>query len=91
MLGSKRLLEGEIDGLRRELATYSDNDPAELERKEREAAEWKVEAGVCTDDVCSMESWFKDTTGGGEALMGLLKETYGSEWDDEVGGLKELA
>jgi hypothetical protein len=91
LLGSKRLLEGEIEGLRRELATYSDNDPVELERKGREAADWKVDVGVCTDDVYSMEGWLKDLTGGGEALMGLLKEMYGSEWDDEVGGLKELA
>ena len=91
LLGSKRFLEGEIEGLRRELATYSDNDPVELERKGREAADWKVDVGVCTDDVYSMEGWLKDLTGGGEALMGLLKEMYGSEWDDEVGGLKELA
>jgi hypothetical protein len=91
LLGSKRLLEGEIEGLRRELAIYSDNDPAELERKEREAAGWKVQAGVCTDDVYSIESWLKELTGGGEALVGLLREMYGSEWDDEVGGLKELA
>jgi hypothetical protein len=50
-----------------------------------------VDVGVCTDDVYSMESWLKELTGGGEALVGLLKEMYGSEWDDEVGGLKELA
>ena len=91
LLGSKRFLEGEIEGLRRELATYSDNDPVELERKGREAADWKVDVGVSTDDVYSMEGWLKDLTGGGEALMGLLKEMSGSEWDDEVGGLKELA
>jgi len=90
MLGSKRLLEGEIEGLRRELATYSENDPTELERKGREAVEWKAAAELCTDDVYSMEGWLKDTTGGGEAVTALLKDTYGAEWDEEAGGLKEL-
>jgi hypothetical protein len=90
LLGSKRLLEGEIEGLRRELATYSDNDPAELEKKGREAVEWKGVAELCTDDIYSMEQWLKDTTGGGEALGAMLRDTFGSEWDDEAGGLKEL-
>ncbi|KAM0690361.1 hypothetical protein Q7P36_009128 [Cladosporium allicinum] len=91
LLGSKRLLESEIEGLRRELATYSENDPTELERKGREAVEWKGVAEQCTDDIYSMEQWLKDTTGGGEALGAMLREMYGSEWGDEAGGLKELA
>jgi hypothetical protein len=90
LLGSKRLLEGEIEGLRRELVTYSNNDPVELEKKGREAAEWKGVAELCTDDIYSMEQWLKDTTGGGETLVAMLKETYGGEWDEEAGGLKEL-
>ena len=90
LLGSKRLLESEIEVLRRELATYSENDPTELERKGREAVEWKGVAEQCTDDIYSMEQWLKDTTGGGEALGAMLREMYGSEWDDEAGGLKEL-
>jgi hypothetical protein len=91
LLGSKKLLESEIEGLRRELATYSDNDPIELEKKGMEAVEWKAAAELCTDDVYSMESWLKDITGGGDAFLALIKETYGREWDDEAGGLKELA
>jgi hypothetical protein len=89
LLGSKRLLEGEVEGLRSELATYSNNDPVELEKKGREAAEWKAVAELCTDDIYSMEKWLKDTTGGGEALGAMLRDTYGSEWDEEAGGLKE--
>jgi hypothetical protein len=83
LLGSKKLLESEIEGLRRELATYSDNDPIELEKKGREAVEWKAAAELCTDDIYSI--------GGGDAFLALIKETYGREWDDEAGGLKELA
>jgi hypothetical protein len=90
LLGSKKLLESEIEGLRCELATYSDNDPIELEKKGREAVEWRAAAELCTDDVYSMESWLKDTTGGGDGFLALMKETYGHEWDDEAGGLKEL-
>lgn len=89
LLGSKRLLEGEVEGLRRELATYNNNDPVELEKKGREAAEWKGVAELCTDDIYSMELWLKDTTRGGEALGAMLRDTYGSEWDEEAGGLKE--
>ena len=90
LLGSKRLLEGEIEALQCELATYSDNDPAELERKGKEAVEWKAAAEECTDDIYSMEGWLKETTGGGEGFVGMLRETYGNEFDEEANGLKDL-
>lgn len=91
LLGSKKLLESEIEGLRRELATYSDNDPVELERKGRETVVLKAAAELCTDDVYSMEQWLKDHAGGGDVLMAMLRETYGREWDEEASGLKDLA
>jgi DNA repair exonuclease SbcCD ATPase subunit len=90
LLGSKRLLESELEVLRRELATYSANDPAELEKKGKEAVEWKAATELCTDDIYSMESWLKETTGGGDGLVAMLRETYGNEWDEEANGLKEL-
>jgi len=90
LLGMKKLLQAETEALRRELATYSDNDPTELERKVKEAAEWKVTAEEFTDDIYSMEGWLKDKMGGGEALDAMLQETYGKEYDEEVRGLKEL-
>ena len=90
LLSTKKLLEVETDALRRELATYSDNDPTELERKVKEAAEWKATAEEFTDDIYSMEGWLKDKMGGVEALDAMLQETYGNEYDEEVRGLKEL-
>ena len=90
LLSSKKLLEVETEALRRELATYSDNDPTELERKVKDAAEWKIMADEFTDDIYSMEGWLKGQMGGGEALDKMLQETYGNEYDEEVRGLKEL-
>jgi hypothetical protein len=90
LLSSKKLLEVETEALRRELATYSDNDPTELERKVKDAAEWKIMADEFTDDIYSMEGWLKGQMGGGEALDMMLQETYGKEYDEEVRGLKEL-
>lgn len=90
LLSMKKSLEAETEALRRELATYSDNDPTELERKTEDAAEWKVTAEEFTDDIYSMEGWLKDKMGGGEALDAMLQETYGKEYDEDVRGLKEL-
>lgn len=90
LLSTKKLLKVETDALRRELAMYSDNDPTELERKNKDAAEWKVTAEEFTDDIYSMEGWLKDKMGGGEALDAMLQETYGNEYDEEVRGLKDL-
>lgn len=90
LLSMKKLLEAETAALRRELATYSDNDPTELEQKIKDAAEWKVAAEEFTDDIYSMEGWLKDMMGGAEAHNAMLQETYGNEYDEEIRGLKEL-
>lgn len=90
LLSVKKLLEIEAEAIRRELATYSDNDPVELEKKTTEAASWKVAAGELTDDIYSMEGWLKDQLGGGECFAAMLQETYGKDFDEEIGGLKEL-
>lgn len=90
LLGEKKLLEGEVAGLKCQLADYSDSDPAELERKGKEAGEWRGFAEGCTDDVYSMEGWLKETTGGGEAFVAVLREVYAEEWDEEANGLREL-
>jgi hypothetical protein len=86
----KKSLEAETEALRRELATYSDNDPTELEQKVKDAAAWKVATEEFTDDIYSMEGWLKDQMGGGEALDAMLQETYDKEYDEENRGLKEL-
>lgn len=91
LLSMKKSLEAETEVICRELATYSDNDPTELERKVKEAAEWKTVTEETTDDIYSMRGWLKDRMGGGEGLDAMLQETYGKEYDEEVRGLKELA
>ena len=90
LLGMKKSLQAETEALRRELATYSDNDPTELEKKVKEAADWKVTTEEFTDDIYSMEGWLKDN-GAGEGLDAMLPEMYGTEYDEEVRGLKGLA
>ncbi|KAM0721923.1 hypothetical protein Q7P37_002848 [Cladosporium fusiforme] len=91
LLGVKRQLELESEAIRRELAMYSDNDPIELEKKAREAAEWKVAAEECTDDIYSMEGWLKEAIGaGGEGLAAMLESIYDKEYDAEAKTLREL-
>lgn len=90
LLGMKKLLENESEAIRRELATYSDNDPTELEKKAKEAAEWKTVTEEYTDDIYSMEGWLKDFLSGNEGLTAILRDTYDREYDEEANGLKEL-
>lgn len=90
LLGLEKELGAEIEAIRRELATYSDNDPIELEKQVREAAEWKGTTEEFTDDIYSMEGWLKNQLGGGEGLDMMLQETYGKEYDEEARGLREL-
>lgn len=88
----KKQLELEFEAVRRELATYSDNDPSELEKKAREAAEWKVAAEECTDDIYSMEGWLKEAIGASaEGLAAILESIYDKEYDAEAKTLRELA
>jgi hypothetical protein len=90
LLGIKKSLQFEAEALRRELATYSDNDPTELEKKVKEATKWSITTEDFTDDIYSMEGWLKDKLGAGEGLDAMLQETYEMEYDDEMRGLKEL-
>lgn len=87
----RRQLELETEAIRRELAAYSDNDPAELERKTTEAAGWRVAAEECTDDIYSMEGWLKSAVGGdGEGFAAMLEQVYDKEFDVEGKTLREL-
>ncbi|KAJ9663417.1 hypothetical protein H2201_005625 [Coniosporium apollinis] len=86
-----RELEGEMGGLRGELAGYNENDPVEVERKRHRIAECGREAEKWTEQIQSMEGWFKDQVGGDrEQLTGLKRNFYGDEFDEEEQGLKEL-
>lgn len=84
-------LTGEIEGLRCELSGYSENDPVEVERKRQRMGKCRGEAEKWTEQIQSMEGWFKDQVGGDrEQLTGLKRNFYGDEFDDEEQGLKEL-
>ncbi|KAF2090512.1 meiotic nuclear division protein 1, partial [Saccharata proteae CBS 121410] len=81
----------ELKGLREELATYSENDPVEVDRKRRQIMESRARAEVATEQIQSMEGWFKEQMGGdAEQLLGLKRTYYGDQFDEEEGGLREL-
>lgn len=82
-------VEKELKDLMKELATYSENDPTELENKKKQVNVWYEEANECSEDIQSMEGWLKDLTAG-EGLEQLKKDLYGKEYDEEEGGLRDL-
>lgn len=82
--------QADIEILRKQLAAYSDNDPTELDRKRKEATALKHDADKYTDDIYSMEGWFKGIGQDEESLRRLRMSLYGDEVDVEDGVLKEL-
>lgn len=83
------MLEADLKTLQKELAVYSDNDPEELERKEKETTELRAEVTKYTDDIQTMESWFKKH-GLEQQLSVLQMSCYGDEWDTEEYDFKEV-
>ncbi|KAK8168363.1 meiotic nuclear division protein 1 [Phyllosticta citrichinensis] len=84
-------LKTALAGLRKELASYSDSDPVELELKRGALQRTQVETEKWTDQIQSMETWFKQQMGGDrEALLNLKRIYYGDEFDDDDQGLREL-
>ncbi|KAK7521925.1 meiotic nuclear division protein 1 [Phyllosticta citriasiana] len=80
-----------LAGLRKELASYSDSDPVEMELKRGALQRTQLEAEKWTDQIQSMEMWFKEQMGGDrEALLNMKRIYYGDEFDDEDEGLREL-
>ena len=44
-----------------------------------------------TEEIESMQRWFKESMGGDpEQLKRLLEDYFEGEWDEEEGGLREL-
>ena len=75
-------LDAELDGFR-------DGDPAELERKRKDANDLKTAAECWTDNIYILESQLAERMGGDrEALDNFKKSTYGDEYV-EGEGLKE--
>ncbi|KAF2737860.1 hypothetical protein EJ04DRAFT_532810 [Polyplosphaeria fusca] len=79
----------ELDGLRKELAAYSGQDPAEMEKKQQETAQFRNDIEAWTDHIMSMEGWFRERTSGDkESMSGLMRMCYGDDYDEEEGGLR---
>lgn len=83
-------LEKELRALGNQLATYSENDPTELERKKEEIKSLSKDVEEYSDNIYSMEGWVKKEYGD-EAVVELHKAIYGDEYDEDAGGLRELA
>ncbi|KAK4542113.1 hypothetical protein LTR36_007144 [Oleoguttula mirabilis] len=83
-------MNAEVKLLQKELAAYSDDDPTELERKKKESQTLSVEAEQYSDEILSMEGWFKNIIPDEEGMMMLRMSMYGDEFDAEEGALKEL-
>jgi hypothetical protein len=84
-------LTKEVEKLRTELAAYSEQDPVEVEKKAAETQKARSDADKFTDQIYSMEGWFKQQYAGeNETVTNIMKMLYGDEYDEEEGGLREL-
>jgi hypothetical protein len=80
-----------LERLRVELATYSEHDPVEMEKRAEETTQARVDAERFTDHISSMEGWLKDNLcGDRDAFFQFQKNLYGDEFDEEERGLREL-
>jgi hypothetical protein len=84
-------LTKELEKLRTELAAYSEQDPVEMEKKDAETQQSRLDAEKFTDQVLVMQGWLKQTIGqDAENFTNLLKSIYDDEYDEEEQGLREL-
>ena len=79
-----------MKGLWKELATFSDTDPTELERNKTGIEGFKGEAEMFTEEIYAMEGWFRKMGMDEVGLRGLRMMLYGDEVDEEEGVLREL-
>jgi hypothetical protein len=80
-----------LEKLRTELATYSEHDPVEMEKKAEETKQARIDAEKFTDHICSMEGWLKENLcSDRDALLQFQMSLYGDEFDEEERGLREL-
>jgi hypothetical protein len=83
-------LTTEVETLRIELAAYSEFDPVELHKKIEHTRHSRAAADKFTEHIYCMESWLKERIPDRESQVGVLRELYGDEWDEEEEGLREL-
>ncbi|KAK4615461.1 Meiotic coiled-coil protein 7 [Fulvia fulva] len=85
----KVVLEDEVRSLKKELESFAEDDPTELERKKQESKKCMQEAEQATDDIQSMEMFFKKVHPEVVTQMPMAYE-YGDEWDLEEYCFKDL-
>ncbi|KAK5173701.1 uncharacterized protein LTR77_002382 [Saxophila tyrrhenica] len=91
LVESKAALQSDVKRLEKALEAYRDTDPTEIERKKAVVQLLRDQATQCTEEIYSMEGWFKERTGSDEVIAALRQMIdYGAELDEEEGVLKEL-
>jgi hypothetical protein len=83
-------LEAELQTMRRELRSYSDDDPTEIEHKGLEAKRLFEEATAYTEDIYTLEDYFKKQGVPTEQMTTIQVGIYGDEFDTEEYALREL-
>jgi hypothetical protein len=85
------LLTQQIETLRKELASYSNNDPVEVEKRKGLVEMMKNEAEKHTDHIQSMEGWIRSNAGvDRETAINMKRSWYGDQFDEEQQCLKEI-
>jgi hypothetical protein len=89
LLETHETLLKELESLDRELACYTDNDPAEVLRKVEETKLFKSSAVRWTDSIESLESYLAGLSGDRTFVAHLMQKACGDEY---IGGegLKDL-
>jgi hypothetical protein len=76
----------QLDALKTELASYSDNDPTEVLRKKEATKSLGESVARWTDNIQALEGWILENTGGDrEGLESLRREYYGKEYVEGEG------
>lgn len=84
-------LTQEVDALEKELASYSQNDPVEVEKKRERVATLKLQTDKWTDQILSIEDWVKQNLVNDKDTMVMVKRHwYGEDYDEEESGLRAL-
>jgi hypothetical protein len=84
-------LAKELQQLRTALAAYSENDPVEMEKRKELIRKWKAEAEKWTEQIQTMEDWFKKHGIVDRQQFLLMKQNwYGDEFDEDEGCLREM-
>ncbi|KUJ22480.1 meiotic nuclear division protein 1 [Mollisia scopiformis] len=89
LLETHEMLLREMDGLDKELARYSDNDPAEVLRKVEETKALKSSAIRWTDNIESLESFMTNLAGDRALIAQMMQSACGDEYVPGE-GLKDL-